>query len=259
MMTMKTPSKKLLLTMYSLQEEKILRNYPFFEKVFPELSAGGIRSMIKKLVDHNYVEKIELNRKLYFQLTSVGRKKVEEDYSVLRPKKRKQSLSNFLILLSDSADLYDPQFSKLKKRLLALKCTRVMRGVYLYGTVSFDDSLHSELIRYYSQSVIVVEIKQFFINEPFAKTQKTALFAIKNALPGVSKDITKLIDKVNANKRLINSVYDSFSSVFHMLELIMKEIDQNRVEDEIVRSQIVMQLSQWQTLSYTLFPTPFSK
>lgn len=220
---MKKTTRQILFSLYSLDEKKttFFKSYEYLASLFPELSPGGLRSTMKKLCDDGWVQKTMTANRTFFQLTQAGKYQVLDLYPFLKLSKRKSGQPLHLIIATKPPS-HDPQFLHLRTLLAKQHALKVTRGVYIL-LQSPEENLLNTLIKRYTTSVLMVEIKDIVLGElQYMDASIYSKIALKSALSGAGKEVNKLLDLYSPEKGLNNKVKEAFCSCFCQIEEIVR-------------------------------------
>lgn len=211
---MKKNAKQLLLSLYTPEstDNGYGRSYQYLTLVFSHLSAGGLRSLMRRLFEGGWVHKMTKNNRTYFSLTQAGRLIVLELFPSLRPARRKSGSQQLLVCLTPPVQ--DPHFSQLRTLLAQQQAIRLTRGVYvLHTTQSFE--LRKALLGVYNTAVVVCSVERWVFGElSRVETTITANHEVQQRLSGVSNQLQRLTGSIRGQKRLSKHHKRSFSSCF---------------------------------------------
>ena len=224
-------SEKILLAHYfppEIEAQYQYRNYEFLYELFSDVTRGGFRASMKKLVEKKYIDRISLNNRSVFRLSSVGRMKLLMLYPVLAFKEQKKenrdSQGCFCILLK--APIKDAHFNLLRSHLIRNSFVFVSRGVYFSYQAIVNETFLNELVSNYSSSILLVNVKEFSlgsVDSLINVNQQTE--KVKKTLSELSSNFSSLLSQKSTKKNeLITKKYNLFDS-FEKTEKLLANLD----------------------------------
>lgn len=191
--------------------------YSYLYDMFPDISHGGMRSIVFHLIQQRAITRLKKGRTTYVQLTTLGVQLVNHYYPVLSQTKSRKSQSEAVLCILLNAPKHDKGFVQLRKILIDREFIRVNQGVYISERAISTD-LHSILMREYHSSVSLCKIKEFLIGDYDTLLQPNFSSSHNlEHLSGIGKSIDQLIDKFNTKKVLNGEVKDHFFTIFQQM------------------------------------------
>jgi DNA-binding transcriptional regulator PaaX len=237
-------SEKILLAHYfppEIETQYQYRNYEFLYELFSDVTRGGFRASMKKLVEKKYIDRISLNNRSVFRLSSTGRMKLSMLYPALafkdQKKENKDFQGSFCILLK--APNKDAHFNLLRSHLIRNGFVFVNRGVYFTYHHQINETFLNELLSNYSSSILLVSIKEFSLGSIDSLLRMNEHSEkVKKSLSEVSSSLVALLGQ-NSNKKnlLITKKYNLYAAFVKAEELI-RDLDNSFSEKKAIKSLV---------------------
>lgn len=216
---MRTQSKKLLFAHWTPDQSQaaLWCSYPFLYAAAADLSAGGVRSLLFRLVQASLLKKNQRNGQVYFELTEMGRQQLVIDYPVCRPKSRKQGIQwVFCLVMSSTAR--DKDYRELRQRLEAHGFYHLNRGIFA-SPDEVSEELRNYLTRKYGFSLLLVKGNDVLVGDVSAFLEKKIVGGdIDASFSSVSSEIGRLLDKLKYKKSIDDQLKNHIFSTFTMVE-----------------------------------------
>ena len=218
---LKTNSKKILTWIYSKGEKVVFLDRKNVNRIVGNLSQAGQRALLYHLVSQELIAEQRLGSELGYYITERGRRTIEEEMLVLSPQWAAWNGSWLLIGMLE-APKFDKNFQNLRRRLVEGGALPLGRGMYLWPSCLLVEA-EKLLNKKYSSFVWLFRVEEI-LNDKAGKTiaEKLDLQAWVEDYSGISRDISKLLGKRRAKKRLtdreIVEIYKLYDRLFFVGE-----------------------------------------
>lgn len=225
------------------------RSYNSLYDLLPELSQGGIRSLVNQHVKAGFLRKVLISGNSVFQLTMAGRYVLQEMYPLLqtqrsKPAKADKNSSGELLILK-KASHKDPGFVKLRAQLESYSYQSITRGVYWFES-GVNPELVDHFVKNYGAEILVAKISHFSLG--FLPEDVNLKKVAKNSLESISQsvnDLRQLLREISDKKALSFKDTAQFATIFDQLAKVM--------EDTRLQPQELKQLNQHILQAYEHF------
>ena len=213
---MKDNSKKILLFLYSGNNEERWLTSSGIRVILPDLTDAGYKSLLFLLEKKQFLKVDKTTEEFRYSLSSYGKSFLEDKFPALLAKSDKEQEAWKIIIFLDSPKT-DKNFRYLRSFLSKNKAISLTRGVFLYpGNLS--ELIKKELESSYRNAVVVMELGNWLIGDEFTiMGQKAGLDDLFSLYSGISKELESLIiilsEKNSANdgqKKQLFSVFNRF-------------------------------------------------
>ena len=213
---MKDNSKKILLFLYSGNNEERWLTSSGIRVILPDLTDAGYKSLLFLLEKKQFLKVDKTTEEFLYSLSSYGKSFLEDKFPALLAKSDKEQEAWKIIIFLDSPKT-DKNFRYLRSFLSKNKAISLTRGVFLYpGNLS--ELIKKELESSYRNAVVVMELGNWLIGDEFTiMGQKAGLDDLFSLYSGISKELESLIiilsEKNSASdgqKKQLFSVFNRF-------------------------------------------------
>ncbi len=214
---MKDNSKKLLLWTYPIEgEDKRKVPYSQLEWLLSDLTQSGRRSLVRLLEKKQLIFTDTITDQWRVSISTHGMNELEAQFPVLK-RGDDDSVRLWTVVVFMDAPQQDPRFRYLRSQLVKHHLFSLKRGLYLYpGDLPRD--VVSTLEEVYRSSVVVLKVDEWsFGDEQIVIGQKTELGDRLDVYSGISKEIERLLLKIDENKSLSNKQKERIASIFDRL------------------------------------------
>ncbi len=223
---MKINTQKLLLFLYFSQVKNRKTVYEDIFLLFPDLSAGGVRSFIHLLKAKQLLQSVIINQQTTFQITPYGELMIKKKFPFLEQslESRDQDVTSekYHCLILGKPHPQDLHFRQLKKYLTQYHFSNVQRGVYLLkGEISSEFiSLCQE--KYFS-SVLLFAVQEWHIPNIYLFMGNAKNYSdVLSLLSGISREVGDVIRKKDSTSLRKHQskidLHSVFTQVFHLLK-----------------------------------------
>jgi DNA-binding transcriptional regulator PaaX len=219
---MKENTKRILSWLYFPKNDlPFFADYHDFRLILPNLTPGGLRSVIHYLVSQDYIATQKLGLTTQLSLTSHGREALSRELRVFSSQLDNWN-GNWCALVFLQAPKADPQFRYLRALLLEHHALGLRRGVYLFPG-SFPSKITNVCQELYVGKIAIFQLSSWiFGDERSMVNQHLQLSDVANLYSGISKEIDGLLSKFDPQKGLTSAlqrqIFSVFSRLFNILE-----------------------------------------
>jgi len=213
---MKANSKKILLWLYPLAEEKRRVPEQDMEWVVQDLTAAGRRSLVRLLIEEQLIFSDELAGEKHLVISSHGQRQLEAEFPFLkfRHASWQGDWSQILFLQAPETD---KSFRYLRSLLVKHLAFSLKRGVYMYPG-KLPHEVQTVLDQDYRGAVAVVSVVQWeFGDGDIIIGQQAQLQSLIDIYSGISKEIQSLLGVKNREKRLPKRLKNRLFSLYDRL------------------------------------------
>ncbi len=209
---MKANSKKILLWLYPLTEEKRRVPEQDMEWVVRDLTAAGRRSLVRLLIEEQLIFSDELAGEKQLVISSHGQRQLEAEFPFLKLRHEWQGDWSQILFLQ--APETDKSFRYLRSLLVKHLAFSLKRGVYMYPG-KLPHEVLTVLDQDYRGAVAVVSVVQWqFGDEDIIIGQQAQLQSLIDIYSGISKEIKSLLGVKDKEKRLPKRVKNRLFSLY---------------------------------------------
>jgi hypothetical protein len=220
---MKINTQKLLLFLYlSKKAQELKIGYTELTLLFPEISSGGVRSLIHYLKKNNLLFVRKEGKEAFFSLSPLGDLKVQKLFPFVIPRSNKENSRTTVLLFFHTPPSHDPSFMTLRKEIKKSGFIPLQRSLYFYQGALPEKILSLCQEKYFS-SVLLLQNPTWVIENAFVFLKdKTDKESFENILSGISKEIDGLILKKHEDSLSTYQAKLSMFSVFERIFFVIK-------------------------------------
>lgn len=214
---MKENTKRILTWLYSEDvRQPFFADYVQLTGVVPELSAGGLRSVVKWLSDQQLIAAERVGRQTRFRITQQGLAAVKQAFPVFSDQ-RQHWHGEWSCLIFLQAPAGDKSFRYLRQKLVEYQALPLSRGVYLYPGI-FPPELQHLFHQLYLKSLAVYRVGEWTFGDERSVIMKGYMLSdVAETYSGISKEIDQLLEVKKRQKGLNSANRTELFSVFARL------------------------------------------
>lgn len=211
---MKENTKLLLLWLYCDRVGERWVSVQDVKKLLSNLSDAGLKSLLFLLDKKQVILTEKIKDEQHVCITSNGKRMLEAQFpSILGLNEEWNGNWTQIVFLKPPNS--DKNFRYLRKKLLSLNYIAISRGVFMHA-----GKLSQQLIelcdQLYKNSVLILSINKWeFGDELSIMGFKSVLSDVKDSYSSISREVDQLIDKINTQKGLTDSIQVEIYSVFN--------------------------------------------
>lgn len=224
---MKENSKKILLFLYSSENDPIWLSLSQLSGALPGLSRAGLQSSLFLLDKKDFLRTDKTRVEWRYSLSSHGKSYLEELFPALCDD-HEQWRGDWSVVIFLQAPKTDKNFRYLRSHLAKNRAISLTRAVYLFpGTIS--DVVRTELQKSYKNAVLVLRISEWLFGDDYKVIgQKAQLNDRFELYSSISRELERLIEIKTKNKVFTQqensrffSALDRFMSVLAIDEALL--------------------------------------
>lgn len=216
-------------------------------KVVPQLTRGGVRSMLHLLVKNGVLAGESVNGESRYYLTSTGKNELVAQFPALDASWDTYQ-GEWQCIVFQNAPKSDLQFRYLRTQVVKENALQLSRGVYcIPGCFSLE--LLSICRRLYAQSVTIFSAASWDLGfERSTVTQNYALADIATAYSGIGREIGSLLNKKHQEDNTTDQLKTAFSSVYARFRDVLLEdrgVVRHYYPSAVTARQLLQQLQEF--------------